>query len=105
MQLSVHDLKQLDEEAIRSLQTKRLQTLALKLLADVKELHDRLNQAPDNSSRPPSSRAPWERTSPDAQDDGEGQDGEPGEADREGEEEAEVNAPSSGSEDTKGANQ
>jgi hypothetical protein len=82
-----------------------LQTLALKLLADVKELHDRLNQAPDNSSRPPSSRAPWERTSPDAQDDGEGQDGEPGEADREGEEEAEVNDRSSGSEDTKGADQ
>ncbi|MBK8535426.1 MAG: hypothetical protein IPL59_10015 [Candidatus Competibacteraceae bacterium] len=34
----------------------------MQLLADLKEAWDRLNQGPENSSRPPSSRAPWERT-------------------------------------------
>lgn len=34
----------------------------MQLLEDLKEARDRLNQGPDNSSRPPSSRAPWERT-------------------------------------------
>ncbi len=58
MQLSEHDLKQLDEQTIRSLQAERLRTLSLKLLADLKEARDRLNQSPDNSSRPPSTRAP-----------------------------------------------
>jgi hypothetical protein len=105
MRLSLHDLKQLDEETILSLQTERLQALALKLLADVKELHDRLNQGPDNSSRPPSSRAPWERANADGHDDGEGEDGKPGEADQEGEEEAETIDPATGAEDTKGSEQ
>jgi hypothetical protein len=40
MQLSKHDLKQLDEETIRSLQADSLRTLSLKLLADLKEAHD-----------------------------------------------------------------
>jgi len=31
------------------------------LLADLKEAHDRLNQNPSNSTRPPSTRAPWEK--------------------------------------------
>jgi len=35
----------------------------LRLLADLKEARDRLNQGPENSSRPPSSRVPWERAS------------------------------------------
>jgi hypothetical protein len=60
MQLSEHDLKQLDEEYLRSLSPDSLQLLSLKLLGDLKEAHDRLNQNPENSSRPPSSRAPWE---------------------------------------------
>ena len=72
MQLSEHDLKQLDEETIRSLQAEKLRTLSLKLLADLKEARDRLNQSPDNSSRPPSSRAPWEGADTEPQDDGRG---------------------------------
>ena len=60
MQLSKYDLKQLDEQTIRGLEVEQLRTLSSKLLADLKEAHDRLNQAPDNSSRPPSSQAPWE---------------------------------------------
>jgi len=35
--------------------------LSLRLLADLKEARERLNQGPTNSTRPPSSRAPWER--------------------------------------------
>lgn len=60
MQLSDHDLKQLDEEVLRSLSADKLTSLSLKLLADLKESRERLNQDPDNSSRPPSSRLPWE---------------------------------------------
>jgi hypothetical protein len=103
MQLSEHDLKQLDEETIRSLAAENLCTLSLKLLADLKEARDRLNQSPDNSSRPPSSRAPWERASSDAQDDGEQEDGEPREADRQ--EDAEPNDPSTGPEEKKDSEQ
>jgi len=62
MQLSTHDLAQLTEGRIRTLSPDSLITLTLKLLADVMELHDRLNQNPQNSSRPPSSRAPWEKS-------------------------------------------
>jgi hypothetical protein len=38
------------------------------LLADLKEARERLQQGPHNSSRPPSSRLPWERGSPDESD-------------------------------------
>ena len=63
MQLSQHDLRQLDQDAICALPLESLQGLAWKLLADVIELHERLNQDPSNSSRPPSSQAPWEGSS------------------------------------------
>jgi transposase len=38
-----------------------LRERSMRLLADLKEARDRLNQGPDHSSRPPSSRVPWER--------------------------------------------
>jgi hypothetical protein len=60
MQLSRHDLAQLDEAYLAGLQEPSLRALSLKLLADLKEAHERLAQDPSNSSRPPSSRAPWE---------------------------------------------
>jgi hypothetical protein len=63
MQLSQHDLSQLDRDAICALSLEGLQALTLKLLADLIELHERLNQNPTNSSRPPSSQAPWEGSS------------------------------------------
>ena len=65
MHLSRDDLAQLDDTHLQALQEQRLRVLAVKLLADLKEAHERLGQTPDNSSRPPSSRAPWEgSTSP-----------------------------------------
>ena len=36
--------------------------MSKRLLHDVKELQDRLNQNPDNSSRPPTSQPPWAKT-------------------------------------------
>ncbi|MBP6808315.1 MAG: IS66 family transposase [Chromatiaceae bacterium] len=59
MHLSDHDLKQLDEDYLRGLPAESLRLLSGKLLADLKEAHDRLNQNPSNSSRPPSTRPPW----------------------------------------------
>jgi transposase len=100
MQLSEHDLKQLDEETIRSLQAGTLQTLSLKLLADLKEARDRLNQSPDNSSRPPSTRAPWEGGDSEPQGDEQAQ-----ERGQDPEEEGQTNDPSSGPEDQKGSEQ
>jgi hypothetical protein len=61
MHLSDHDLQQLDEDYLRGLPPEQFWSLVGKLLADLKEAHDRLNQNPSNSSRPPSTRAPWEK--------------------------------------------
>ncbi len=61
MHLSPHSLRQIDDAYLRSLDPAALQSLSLRLLADLKEAWDRLNQGPENSSRPPSSRAPWDR--------------------------------------------
>jgi len=61
MHLSPHSLCQIDDAYIQSLDPEALRGLSVRLLADLKEAWDRLNQGPENSSRPPSSRAPWER--------------------------------------------
>ncbi len=61
MHLSPHSLQQIDDAYIESLDPEALRGLSLRLLADLKEAWDRLNQGPDNSSRPSSSRAPWNR--------------------------------------------
>ena len=61
MHLSDHSLRQIDDVYVQSLDVDALRGLSLRLLADLKEARDRLNQGPENSSRPPSSRAPWER--------------------------------------------
>lgn len=60
MQLNTHDLKQLDDRYLCALPQEALQRLSSKLLSDLKEAHDRLNQNSSNSSRPPSSQSPWE---------------------------------------------
>ncbi len=60
MQLKNHSLGQIDEPYIRSLSHEDLIRLSTKLLNDLKEARERLNQGPSNSSRPPSSQAPWE---------------------------------------------
>ena len=63
MHLSQHSLRQLDKAYLDALDEAGLRVLSVKLLEDLKEARDRLNQGPDNSSRPPSSRAPWEHQS------------------------------------------
>jgi transposase len=63
MHLSDHSLNQLNEAYVQTLDAGALRGLSLRLLADLKEARERLRQNPTNSSRPPSSRAPWERSS------------------------------------------
>jgi len=63
MHLSDHSLSQLDEVYIRTLDEEPLRGLSLRLLEDLKEARERLGQNPTNSSRPPSSQAPWDRPS------------------------------------------
>jgi len=46
----------------------RLRCLRLRALEDLKEARERLRQAPTNSSRPPCSRAAWERAAADHED-------------------------------------
>ena len=71
MHLSDHSLSQLDEAYLHGLDEGPLRGLSLRLVEDLKEARERLRQNPTNSSRPPSSRAPWERpTAGDADADG-----------------------------------
>ena len=61
MKLTPYDLRQLDDDVLRRLPEDALRALSATLLADLKEAQERLRQNPNNSSRPPSSRPPWER--------------------------------------------
>jgi transposase len=56
MILSDHDLLQMDDAYLESLDSDRRLTVGKKLLADLKESRERLNQNSQNSSAPPSSR-------------------------------------------------
>jgi len=62
MHLSKHDLFQMNDEWLKKLPAELLLEVSKRPLHDVKELQDRLNQYPDNSSRPPTSQAPWAKT-------------------------------------------
>lgn len=61
--LSDHDLRQIDEGFIKTLDIDSLRNLTQTLLVDLKELKDRQNQNASNSSTPPSSRPIWDRES------------------------------------------
>jgi hypothetical protein len=61
MYLSTHSLLQIDDSYLDSLDLGDLLALSKRLLADLKEAHEKLGQGPNNSSRPPSSQTPWER--------------------------------------------
>jgi len=61
MRLTDHDLKQIDEEYLGSLTPEQLLNLSGKMLDDLRDARDRLNQTPANSSRPSGSYAPWEQ--------------------------------------------
>lgn len=60
MVLKEHDLKQIDRAYVEGLARDKLEEMALRLLEDLREARDRLNQTPQNSSRPSGSFAPWE---------------------------------------------
>ncbi|MEA3411939.1 MAG: DUF6444 domain-containing protein, partial [Pseudomonadota bacterium] len=59
MLLGKNSLRQIDEAYIHSLSHDDLIKLSTKLLDDLKEARERLDQNPKNSSRPPSTQAPW----------------------------------------------
>jgi transposase len=59
MRLSDHDLRQIDEAYLEGLSAEALREVSKRLCQDLKEARERLNQTPENSSRPPSTRAPW----------------------------------------------
>jgi hypothetical protein len=61
MHLSDHDLRQLDEAALAKLTPEQARALLSKAIDDLKRARERLAQNPSNSSRPPSTRAPWEQ--------------------------------------------
>jgi len=68
MQLTDHDLKQINQEYLASLSPGHLLHLSSKMLTDLRDARDRLHQTPQNSSRPVGSYAPWEQAANAAQD-------------------------------------
>ena len=70
MELNDYSLRQMDEDAIRKLPEFAVRDLAVRLLKDLKEARERLNQNSRNSSRPPGSDAPWEKVGEDCESDG-----------------------------------
>ncbi len=61
MKLSGHDLKQINDDILERLTAKKLLAVSKLILSDLKEATDRLNQNPNNSSRPSGSMPPWEQ--------------------------------------------
>jgi len=64
MILKEHELLQIDEKFIFRLREQdpdALVGLSIKLVSDLKEAVERLNQNPSNSSRPSGSLAPWDK--------------------------------------------
>jgi len=65
MILTDHDIKQMDYQYLSGLPVDKLLDLSFKLLENLKQARDRLNQNPQNSSRPSASFPPWQ-AKPDA---------------------------------------
>jgi len=61
MRLTDQDLKQISQDYLARLSPEQLRNLSGKMLEDLREARDRLNQSPQNSSRPSGSYAPWEQ--------------------------------------------
>ena len=104
MHLSDHDLRQLDDAYLAGLSDGQARALLGKALADLKVARERLGQNPTNSSRPPSTRAPWEQADADegaaATPSAEaGKDGEPSEDEPNPDEAAQPQRPASGGND------
>lgn len=64
MHLSDHSLHQIDDANARLLDVASLRDLSLRLLADLPEAREWLNQGPTNRLRPPRHHARWERGGP-----------------------------------------
>ena len=60
-QLSDHDLRQMDSAWQQHQTDETVRGLLARALDDLRLARDRLNQSPDNSSRPSGSMAPWQR--------------------------------------------
>ena len=69
MQLTDHDLSQIDHDTLDALPEGSLRGLSKRLLDDLKEARERLNQTPENSSRPSGSMPPWYKPEETAQSD------------------------------------
>ncbi|MDQ1813293.1 hypothetical protein RBA41_08250 [Massilia sp. CCM 9210] len=52
----------MSDEWVSSLTPSQMEDLLVRALAELRKSRDRLNQTPNSSSKPPSSRAPWEST-------------------------------------------
>lgn len=61
MEIPNYSLPQITPEVLDKLTRDELLPLSIKLLKDLKELHDRVNQNSKNSSRPSSSMPAWEK--------------------------------------------
>ena len=59
MEVTNHSLSQITAETLDKLSHDELLYLSNKLLKDLKEARDRLNQNPSNSSKPSGSMPPW----------------------------------------------
>jgi len=60
MKLTAHDLKQMNKASLARLSPEQLLSISERMLDDLQEAMDRLNQNSNNSSRPPSSTPPWD---------------------------------------------
>lgn len=60
MKLTAHDLKQMNKATLARLSPEQLLSISERMLDDLQEAMDRLNQSSNNSSRPPSSTPPWD---------------------------------------------
>lgn len=76
MKLLNHDLRQMDDAYLDSLDIDRLRAVSKKLLTDLKEARERLDQNPQNSSVPPSSRPAYLSMPVDKTDESDADDGE-----------------------------
>ena len=57
--ITIFDRLQINDAYLDALSPETLREVSKRLCQDLKEARERLNQTPENSSRPPSTRAPW----------------------------------------------
>ncbi len=60
--LTDHDLRQMSDDWVSALTPEQKNELLVRALFELRKSRDRLNQTSSNSSKPPSSRAPWDST-------------------------------------------